>query len=106
MQSSGVGNCVNMLSLVKACRFPLLVLVTMRAPLDDLYQELVSDRETLAAVGIEAVHRIGDALSPRPIAESMFEGHRLAREFESPDPAVALPYKREPLRLVLENRPR
>jgi sulfopyruvate decarboxylase alpha subunit len=30
MQSSGVGNCVNMLSLVKTCRFPLLTLVTMR----------------------------------------------------------------------------
>lgn len=30
MQSSGVGNCVNMLSLVKTCRLPLLALVTMR----------------------------------------------------------------------------
>jgi sulfopyruvate decarboxylase alpha subunit len=30
MQSSGVGNCVNMLSLTKSCRFPLLMLVTMR----------------------------------------------------------------------------
>lgn len=30
MQSSGVGNCVNMLSLVRTCRFPLLMLVTMR----------------------------------------------------------------------------
>lgn len=30
MQSSGVGNCVNMLSLVSSCRFPLVVLVTMR----------------------------------------------------------------------------
>ena len=30
MQSSGVGNCINMLSLVKTCRFPLLILVTMR----------------------------------------------------------------------------
>jgi sulfopyruvate decarboxylase alpha subunit len=30
MQSSGVGNCVNMLSLVKSCRFPLIMLVTMR----------------------------------------------------------------------------
>jgi sulfopyruvate decarboxylase alpha subunit len=30
MQSSGVGNCVNMLSLVKLCRFPLLAVVTMR----------------------------------------------------------------------------
>ena len=30
MQSSGVGNCINMLSLTKACRFPLLMLVAMR----------------------------------------------------------------------------
>jgi sulfopyruvate decarboxylase alpha subunit len=30
MQSSGVGNCINMLSLTKACRFPLTMLVTMR----------------------------------------------------------------------------
>ena len=30
MQSSGVGSCVNMLSLVRTCRFPLLILVAMR----------------------------------------------------------------------------
>ncbi len=30
MQSSGVGNCINMLSLAKTCAFPLLMLVTMR----------------------------------------------------------------------------
>jgi sulfopyruvate decarboxylase alpha subunit len=30
MQSSGVGNCVNLLSLAKSCRFPLVMLVTMR----------------------------------------------------------------------------
>ena len=30
MQSSGVGNCINMLSLAKSCRFPLAMLVTMR----------------------------------------------------------------------------
>jgi sulfopyruvate decarboxylase TPP-binding subunit len=30
MQSSGVGNCINMLSLMETCRFPLLMLVTMR----------------------------------------------------------------------------
>lgn len=30
MQSSGVGNCVNMLSLMNSCRLPLLTLVTMR----------------------------------------------------------------------------
>ena len=30
MQSSGVGNCINMLSLPINCRMPLLMLVTMR----------------------------------------------------------------------------
>src|SRR4051795_7545853 len=30
MQSSGVGNCINMLSLARICAFPLLALVTMR----------------------------------------------------------------------------
>ncbi len=30
MQSSGVGNIVNMLSVANECRFPLLILVTMR----------------------------------------------------------------------------
>lgn len=30
MQSSGVGNCLNMISLARVCRFPLLMLITMR----------------------------------------------------------------------------
>lgn len=30
MQSSGVGNCINMLSITRTCRLPLLMIVTMR----------------------------------------------------------------------------
>ena len=30
MQSSGTGNCVNMLSLMRSCRFPMLMFITMR----------------------------------------------------------------------------
>lgn len=30
MQSSGVGNCINTLSMTRVCRFPLLMVVTMR----------------------------------------------------------------------------
>jgi sulfopyruvate decarboxylase alpha subunit len=30
MQSSGVGNCINMMSLLQSCRLPFLTLVTMR----------------------------------------------------------------------------
>jgi len=35
MQSSGVGNCVNMLALNQVCRLPLLMLVTMRGEWDE-----------------------------------------------------------------------
>jgi sulfopyruvate decarboxylase alpha subunit len=30
MQSSGVGNCINMVSMLSACRMPLAMIVTMR----------------------------------------------------------------------------
>lgn len=30
MQSSGIGNCINMFSLIRECEFPMLMLVTMR----------------------------------------------------------------------------
>jgi sulfopyruvate decarboxylase alpha subunit len=30
MQSSGAGNCINLLSLIVGCRFPLLTLISMR----------------------------------------------------------------------------
>jgi len=30
MQSSGVGNCINMLSLIETCRFPFVAFITMR----------------------------------------------------------------------------
>ena len=30
LQSSGVGNCINMLSLINTCRFPFLTFITMR----------------------------------------------------------------------------
>lgn len=35
MQSSGVGNCINMLALPANCRTPLLMLVTMRGDLGE-----------------------------------------------------------------------
>jgi sulfopyruvate decarboxylase alpha subunit len=36
MQSSGVGNCVNALTLAANCRFPLLMLITMRGEKGEL----------------------------------------------------------------------
>jgi dimethylamine/trimethylamine dehydrogenase len=31
----------------------------------------------------------------RMISEAIFDGHRLAREIDGPDPSVALPFDRE-----------
>ena len=35
MQSSGVGNCVNMFSILKSCNFPFLTIVTMRGEFEE-----------------------------------------------------------------------
>jgi dimethylamine/trimethylamine dehydrogenase len=72
-----------------------VVLVTQRVSDEALYQQLVADPAALERAGIEAVHRIGDCVAPRLIADAIFDGHRLAREIDSPDPARPLPYLRE-----------
>lgn len=72
-----------------------VVLVTQRQPQDALYHALKSDPERLEREGIESLHRIGDCLAPRTIAENVFDGHRLAREIDSLDPSTPLPYLRE-----------
>ena len=38
---------------------------------------------------------IGDAVAPRIISEAVFDGHRLAREIDQPDPDRPVPYLRE-----------
>ena len=45
--------------------------------------------------GVEAVYAIGDCVAPRLVADAIFDGHRLAREIDSPDPSRPLPYLRE-----------
>ncbi len=78
-----------------------VVLVTQRVSDDHLYRELKADADALAGEGIEAVYRIGDCVAPRLIAEAIFDGHRLAREIDSENPTLPLPYRRE--RLILES---
>ena len=63
-----------------------VVLVTQRLSDDALWRELD---------GRPGVYRVGDCVAPRLMAEAIFDGHRLAREIEGADPAVALPYLRE-----------
>jgi dimethylamine/trimethylamine dehydrogenase len=72
-----------------------VVLVTQRESDDAIYRQLTADPQRLAHEGIDAVYRIGDCVAPRRPADCIFDGHRLAREIDSPDPEVALPFLRE-----------
>ena len=72
-----------------------IVPVTQRRSRTALHDALAADPDALAAAGIRGLHLIGDAFAPGMIAQSTFDGHRLAREIDSDDPDVPLPYIRE-----------
>ena len=59
VQSSGVGNCINMLSLSATGRFPLLLLVTMRGEWDEFNPWQVAmgraTQPTLEAMGVRVL---------------------------------------------------
>jgi sulfopyruvate decarboxylase alpha subunit len=69
MQSSGVGNCVNMFSLLSSCRFPFMALVTMRGEYAEFnpWQEAMGrgSQAAMELMGI-AVHRVSE---PEAVAE-------------------------------------
>jgi len=45
---------------------------------------------------VDAVFRIGDCVAPRQqVADAIFDGHRLAREIDTDDPATARRWIRE-----------
>jgi dimethylamine/trimethylamine dehydrogenase len=62
-----------------------------------LFRSLKDDigLEQLKAEGVDALYRIGDCEAPRLTADAVFSGHRLAREIDSDDPSLPLPFKRE-----------
>ena len=72
-----------------------VVLVTQRNSNAALYRELAEMPGALAENGIVGLYRAGDCIAPRIPADAIFDGHRLGREIDSPDPSRALPYRRE-----------
>ena len=72
-----------------------VVLVTQRVSDNALWDELHASDEPLAASGIRRILRVGDCVAPRLVADAIFDGHRLAREIDGPDPAVPRPFIRE-----------
>jgi dimethylamine/trimethylamine dehydrogenase len=74
-----------------------VVLVTQRRSNEALYRELKDNvgLDALQSEGISGFYRIGDCEAPRLVADCVFSGHRLAREIDSDNPEVPLPFKRE-----------
>ena len=80
MQSSGVGNCINMLSLPVISRFPLLMLVTMRGEWAEFNPWQVpmglATEPALAAIGVRSLR----AQTPEELVETVAAGAALAYE--------------------------
>ena len=78
MQSSGVGNCINMLGMTQECRFPLLMLVTMRGEWGEFnpWQTTMGQgtQAALEAVGVIVQH-VDDEVH---VAETVDAASRLA----------------------------
>jgi sulfopyruvate decarboxylase alpha subunit len=78
MQSSGVGNCINMLSLANIGRFPLLMLVTMRGEWAEFNPWQVpmglATETSLQAVGIRTMR----ADTPEDLVATVGSAARLA----------------------------
>ena len=62
-----------------------VVLVTSRAPRDELYTALIESTATARGSAVPTVARIGDCVAPSTIAAAVYWGHRHAREFDEPD---------------------
>ena len=78
LQSSGVGNCINMLGMIQECRFPLLALITMRGEWGEFNPWQIpmgqSTARALENAGV-IVHRVDDAAR---VGETVFAASRLA----------------------------
>ncbi len=83
MQSSGVGNCVNMFSLLRSCNFPFLTLVTMRGEYAEFnpWQGPMGKKtqEALELMGI-TVFRVSDPDQVEEITSAAFDAAFVAGE--------------------------
>ena len=82
-----------------------VILVTARHSNDALYKSLRARQEVWQKEGIEGIYQAGDCYAPRLTGDAIFEGHRIAREFESANPQRLLPYLRERMIWGRDNLP-
>ncbi len=78
MQSSGVGNCINMLSLSLECRFPLLMLVTMRGEWGEFNPWQLPMGQSTGAVLEAAGVVVQRADKPEDVGDTVYAASRMA----------------------------
>lgn len=73
MQSSGVGNCINMMSLIANCNFPFVTLITMRGEFGEFNSWQVpmgqATKDCLEAIGL-TTYIVEDPESLLPTVDS------------------------------------
>ena len=73
-----------------------VIMTTQRVPDVTLWEDLEQAALSVAGGSRPQIFRIGDCVAPRMlVADAIFDGHRLAREIDSQDPATPLPFIRE-----------
>ncbi len=77
MQSSGIGNCLNMFSLARVCRFPLLMLVTMRGEAGEFNPWQVPMGENAAEVLRLAGVQVARVEAPEEVGAAVLIAQRL-----------------------------
>jgi sulfopyruvate decarboxylase alpha subunit len=81
MQSSGVGNIINVLGMVQVCRFPLVIIVTMRGEEGEFNPWQVpmglATAQVLEAMGM-TVRRASDASEVAPLVAAALKGEKAA----------------------------
>ena len=73
MQSSGVGNCINMLSMLVNCNFPFVSLITMRGEFGELNSWQIpmgqATPKCLETIGL-IVHRVNKKKDVLPVVDA------------------------------------
>lgn len=75
--------------------YDTMIVCTGRVPNSALFGELKRRKSEWEENEIGGIYQSGDCYAPRLIADAIFEGHRIAREFESVNPQIAQPWIRE-----------
>ena len=77
-----------------------VVMVTSRQPDNQIYLALRENPDKLASAGIRLVCAVGDCNNPSTIATAIYEGHRVAREFDAAPVDPDMPFRREQIALA------